>query len=92
MNMMGKRVNYAARSVISPDPYIGAGEAPSADSSARQRQTPSTHMHVHRRKASCARLRLQAPALCAPCAGWWRCLRGCWWSSDLCSQAACMLA
>jgi DNA-directed RNA polymerase I subunit RPA1 len=22
-NMMGKRVNYAARSVISPDPYIG---------------------------------------------------------------------
>ncbi|KAF8073189.1 rpa1 [Scenedesmus sp. PABB004] len=25
-NMMGKRVNYAARSVISPDPYIGAGE------------------------------------------------------------------
>lgn len=26
MNMMGKRVNYAARSVISPDPYIGAGE------------------------------------------------------------------
>lgn len=27
MNMMGKRVNYAARSVISPDPYIGAGEA-----------------------------------------------------------------
>jgi hypothetical protein len=25
-NMMGKRVNYAARSVISPDPYIG--EAP----------------------------------------------------------------
>jgi DNA-directed RNA polymerase I subunit RPA1 len=30
MNMMGKRVNYAARSVISPDPYIGAGEAPAA--------------------------------------------------------------
>lgn len=27
MNMMGKRVNYAARSVISPDPYIGAGAA-----------------------------------------------------------------
>jgi DNA-directed RNA polymerase I subunit RPA1 len=26
MNMMGKRVNYAARSVISPDPYIGVGE------------------------------------------------------------------
>jgi DNA-directed RNA polymerase beta' subunit len=26
-NMMGKRVNYAARSVISPDPYIGAGGA-----------------------------------------------------------------
>ena len=26
MNMMGKRVNYAARSVISPDPYIGLGE------------------------------------------------------------------
>ena len=26
MNMMGKRVNFAARSVISPDPYIGAGE------------------------------------------------------------------
>ncbi|KXZ53087.1 hypothetical protein GPECTOR_8g79 [Gonium pectorale] len=25
-NMMGKRVNYAARSVISPDPYIGVGE------------------------------------------------------------------
>ncbi|GLC72049.1 hypothetical protein PLESTF_001198600 [Pleodorina starrii] len=25
-NMMGKRVNFAARSVISPDPYIGAGE------------------------------------------------------------------
>jgi hypothetical protein len=25
MNMMGKRVNFAARSVISPDPYIGAG-------------------------------------------------------------------
>lgn len=24
-HMMGKRVNYAARSVISPDPYIGAG-------------------------------------------------------------------
>eukprot|EP00955_Chlamydomonas_euryale_P073412 361736-Chlamydomonas_euryale.AAC.2 len=24
--MMGKRVNFAARSVISPDPYIGAGE------------------------------------------------------------------
>jgi hypothetical protein len=28
MNMMGKRVNYAARSVISPDPYIGAGALP----------------------------------------------------------------
>jgi DNA-directed RNA polymerase I subunit RPA1 len=26
MNMMGKRVNFAARSVISPDPYIGTGE------------------------------------------------------------------
>ena len=26
MNMMGKRVNYAARSVISPDPYIALGE------------------------------------------------------------------
>ncbi|QDZ25257.1 subunit A of DNA-directed RNA polymerase I [Chloropicon primus] len=26
MNMMGKRVNYAARSVISPDPYISLGE------------------------------------------------------------------
>ncbi|GBG27507.1 DNA-directed RNA polymerase subunit [Hondaea fermentalgiana] len=25
-NMMGKRVNYAARSVISPDPYIGTDE------------------------------------------------------------------
>ena len=25
-NMMGKRVNHAARSVISPDPYIGVGE------------------------------------------------------------------
>lgn len=26
MNMMGKRVNFAARSVISPDPYIGTDE------------------------------------------------------------------
>ena len=26
MNMMGKRVNYAARSVISPDPYVAPGE------------------------------------------------------------------
>ena len=26
MNMMGKRVNYAARSVISPDPYIATSE------------------------------------------------------------------
>ena len=26
MNMMGKRVNYAARSVISPDPNIGTHE------------------------------------------------------------------
>jgi DNA-directed RNA polymerase I subunit RPA1 len=26
MNMMGKRVNFAARSVISPDPYLGTGE------------------------------------------------------------------
>lgn len=26
MNMMGKRVNYAARSVISPDPYINVNE------------------------------------------------------------------
>ena len=25
-NMMGKRVNFAARSVISPDPCISAGE------------------------------------------------------------------
>ena len=25
-NMMGKRVNFAARSVISPDPFITAGE------------------------------------------------------------------
>lgn len=25
-NMMGKRVNYAARSVISPDPYISTNE------------------------------------------------------------------
>lgn len=25
-NMMGKRVNFAARSVISPDPYLGSGE------------------------------------------------------------------
>ena len=25
-NMMGKRVNFAARSVISPDPYLAAGE------------------------------------------------------------------
>lgn len=25
-NMMGKRVNYAARSVISPDPYIGTDQ------------------------------------------------------------------
>jgi hypothetical protein len=29
-HMMGKRVNFAARSVISPDPYIGAGEQRSA--------------------------------------------------------------
>lgn len=26
MNMMGKRVNFAARSVISPDPYINVNE------------------------------------------------------------------
>lgn len=26
MNMMGKRVNFACRSVISPDPNIGTGE------------------------------------------------------------------
>ena len=26
MHMMGKRVNYACRSVISPDPYIGTSE------------------------------------------------------------------
>jgi len=26
MNMMGKRVNFACRSVISPDPYIHTGE------------------------------------------------------------------
>ena len=26
MNMMGKRVDFAARSVISPDPYIGMDE------------------------------------------------------------------
>lgn len=26
MNMMGKRVNYAARSVIAPDPYININE------------------------------------------------------------------
>lgn len=26
MHMMGKRVNYAARSVISPDPMIGSHE------------------------------------------------------------------
>jgi DNA-directed RNA polymerase I subunit RPA1 len=25
-NMMGKRVNYACRSVISPDPYIAVNE------------------------------------------------------------------
>ena len=25
-NMMGKRVNFAARSVISPDPYLASGE------------------------------------------------------------------
>ena len=24
--MMGKRVNFACRSVISPDPYLGSGE------------------------------------------------------------------
>ena len=28
-NMMGKRVNFACRSVISPDPYIGARQLPS---------------------------------------------------------------
>ena len=27
-NMMGKRVNFACRSVISPDPYIGAPAPP----------------------------------------------------------------
>jgi DNA-directed RNA polymerase I subunit RPA1 len=26
MNLMGKRVNYACRSVISPDPYIAVNE------------------------------------------------------------------
>ena len=26
MKMMGKRVNYAARSVISPDPYIDTNQ------------------------------------------------------------------
>ena len=26
MRMMGKRVNYAARSVISPDPYLNSGQ------------------------------------------------------------------
>ena len=26
LNMMGKRVNFAARSVISPDPYINTNE------------------------------------------------------------------
>lgn len=26
MKMMGKRVNYSARSVISPDPYIDTNE------------------------------------------------------------------
>ena len=36
MNMMGKRVNFAARSVISPDPYLHTGEIGIPDRFAKQ--------------------------------------------------------
>ena len=39
MHMMGKRVNYAARSVISPDPLLATNEAREGGKRARLRRT-----------------------------------------------------
>lgn len=46
-NMMGKRVNYACRSVISPDPYVGANEIglPLYFASTLTYPTPVTHLN-----------------------------------------------
>lgn len=47
MNMMGKRVNYAARSVISPDPYIGAGQSLAGPTNRRTDRTAVILMSCH---------------------------------------------
>jgi len=48
-NMMGKRVNYAARSVISPDPNINTNEigVPMVFAKALTYPTPVTPWNVH---------------------------------------------
>jgi len=48
-HMMGKRVNYACRSVISPDPYIGANEIgiPLAFAKTLTYPAPVTPFNVH---------------------------------------------
>jgi len=47
-NMMGKRVDYACRSVISPDPYIGANEIglPKYFATVLTYPTPVTHLNI----------------------------------------------
>ena len=45
MHMMGKRVNYAARSVISPDPYVATYEIGIPDRIAMKLSYPQPVTH-----------------------------------------------
>lgn len=50
MNMMGKRVNYACRSVITPDPYLDIDEIGIPDLFARRLtfQEPTNYLNIRK--------------------------------------------
>ncbi len=58
MYMMGKRVNYAARSVISPDPFIGTDQIGVPVRFAKKLTYPEPVVRAHARSG----LVFQAPA------------------------------
>jgi DNA-directed RNA polymerase I subunit RPA1 len=70
-NMMGKRVNYAARSVISPDPNINMDEIgiPMVFATSLTYPEPVTHWNVHELKQAVINGPNIYPGYCGR--GWW---------------------
>lgn len=50
MNMMGKRVNYACRSVITPDPYLDVDEIGIPEIFAKKLTFPEPFCHFNQKK------------------------------------------